>query len=126
MNKLLIANNRIERNAGKEPDSSHGGAVYAFGNTLSIVGNAFIDNSVTQWGGGLYVGAYNPGNQPTKATMTWNVYTGNRAGNSGGGCLRARRNRRSGSTVSSRQRRIEACSSAMSCSSKPRVRKISA
>ena len=27
-------------------------------NTLSITGNEFTNNSVTQWGGGLYVGAY--------------------------------------------------------------------
>ena len=43
------------------------------------------DNTVTQWGGGLYVGAFTPGNQLTTATLSGNVYRGNRAGNSGGG-----------------------------------------
>ena len=84
-NSVAIENNRIERNSGTEPDSSHGGALYLFGNTLSIVGNVFINNSVTQWGAGLYVGAFTPGNQLTKATLAWNVYRGNRAGDGGGG-----------------------------------------
>ncbi|MGI8725209.1 MAG: hypothetical protein ACR2J1_07610 [Methyloceanibacter sp.] len=76
---MSIENNRIEGNSGTEPDSAHGGALYLFGNTLDIVGNAFSNNSVTQWGAGLYVGAFTPGNQPTKATLAWNVYRGNRA-----------------------------------------------
>jgi hypothetical protein len=84
-NKVAIEGNRIEGNAGTEPDSAHGGAVYVFGNTLTFSGNLFAGNTVTQWGGGLYVGAYRPGNQPTTATLSWNVYRGNRAGNSGGG-----------------------------------------
>jgi len=84
-NTMIIESNLIEGNAGTEPDSSHGGALYLFGNTLAIVGNTFTNNSVTQWGGGLYVGAYTQGNQPTTATLTWNVYRRNRAGDGGGG-----------------------------------------
>jgi hypothetical protein len=84
-NTVSIERNLIDGNAGTQGDSSHGGAVYVFGNTLRITGNLFINNRVTQWGGGLYVGAYRPGNQPTAATMAWNVYRGNRAGNAGGG-----------------------------------------
>lgn len=84
-NTVSIENNRIDGNAGAEPDSSHGGALYLFGNTLKITANEFTNNSVTQWGAGLYVGAYTPGNQPTTATLAWNVYRGNRAGDAGGG-----------------------------------------
>lgn len=84
-NPVTIARNLIDGNAGTEPDSAHGGAVYVFGEALTITGNLFTNNRVTQWGGGLYVGAYRPGNQPSTATMSWNVYRGNKAGNSGGG-----------------------------------------
>jgi Right handed beta helix region len=84
-NTVSIEQNLIDGNSGTEPDSAHGGALYLYGNTLRIVGNTFIGNSVTQWGGGLYVGAYTEGNQPTTATLAWNVYRGNRAGDSGGG-----------------------------------------
>lgn len=84
-NAVTIARNLIDGNAGTEPDSAHGGAVYVFGEALTITGNLFTNNRVSQWGGGLYVGAYRPGNQPTTATMSWNVYRGNKAGNSGGG-----------------------------------------
>ncbi len=84
-NSVSIESNLIEGNAGIEPDAAHGGALYLFGNTLTIIGNRFIDNSVTQWGGGLYVGAYTPGNQPTTAKLAWNFYRGNRAGDGGGG-----------------------------------------
>ena len=84
-NTIVIANNLIEGNAGTEPDTAHGGGLYLFGNTLSITGNLFSNNSVTQWGGGLYVGAFTEGNQPTTANLAWNVYRANRAGNSGGG-----------------------------------------
>ena len=45
----------------------------------------FLRNTVTGWGGGLYVGAYTGGGQPTTATLAWNVYRGNSAGNAGGG-----------------------------------------
>ena len=84
-NKVSIESNLIDGNAGIEPDAAHGGALYLFGNTLIITGNEFTNNSVTQWGGGLYVGAYTQGNQPTTATLAWNVYRGNRAGDGGGG-----------------------------------------
>ena len=84
-NSVSIESNLIEANAGVEPDAAHGGALYLFGNTLNIIGNRFIDNSVTQWGAGLYVGAFTPGNQPTTATLAWNFYRGNRAGDGGGG-----------------------------------------
>jgi uncharacterized protein DUF1565 len=84
-NSVSVEQNLVEGNSGTEPGSAHGGGLYLFGNTLRIVGNTFVDNSVTQWGGGLYVGAYTEGNQPTTATLAWNVYRGNRAGDSGGG-----------------------------------------
>ncbi|MGD9915550.1 MAG: hypothetical protein AB7S80_15840 [Rhizobiaceae bacterium] len=84
-NSVVVARNRIERNAGTEPDSSHGGALYLFVNKLSVEANRFIGNSVTGWGGGLYVGAYPAGGQFTNARISWNFYTGNRAGISGGG-----------------------------------------
>ena len=84
-NTVVIENNLIDANKGTEPGAAHGGGLYLFGNTLRITGNTFTNNTVTQWGGGLYVGAFTPGNQPTTATLAWNVYRGNRAGNAGGG-----------------------------------------
>ncbi|MGW9820513.1 uncharacterized protein DUF1565 [Methylorubrum extorquens] len=84
-NAVLIANNLIEGSAGTEPDGSHGGGLYLFGKKLTVTGNAFVRNTVTQWGGGLYVGAFTAGKVTTDARMSWNVYVGNRAGNSGGG-----------------------------------------
>ncbi len=84
-NSVTIENNIIDANAGTEPEGSHGGGLYLFGNTLTITSNVFTNNSVTQWGGGLYVGAYTPGNQPTTATLSHNIYRGNRAGDGGGG-----------------------------------------
>lgn len=84
-NSVLIEGNRFERNQGAEPDSAHGGGLYLFVNDLTIRGNSFIGNAVAQWGGGLFVGAYTPGGQFTTARLAWNVYRGNRAGNSGGG-----------------------------------------
>ena len=84
-NTVVVERNLIEGNSGVEPAASHGGALYLFGNTLRITGNLFINNRVTQWGGGLYVGAYTQGNQPTTATLNWNVYRANRAGDAGGG-----------------------------------------
>jgi hypothetical protein len=83
-NKLLVADNLVEGNAGTASDS-HGGGLYLFGKELTITGNAFVGNTVTQWGGGLFVGAYTPGGQHTNATLRWNIYRDNRAGNSGGG-----------------------------------------
>jgi disaggregatase-related protein/uncharacterized protein DUF1565 len=84
-NTVLVANNLVDNNHGTEKDGSHGGAIYLFGKTLTVTGNLLTNNSVTQWGGGLYVGAWTEGNQFTTATMSWNVYRGNRAGNGGGG-----------------------------------------
>lgn len=84
-NRVTIEGNLIEANVGAEPDSSHGGGLYLFGNTLEILGNLFLDNRVTQWGGGLFIGANTTGNQHTTAMLRGNVYRGNRAGNSGGG-----------------------------------------
>jgi hypothetical protein len=84
-NHVVIARNLIDDNHGLEPDASHGGALYLFGSRLTIEGNLFTNNSVTQWGGGLFIGEYTPGGQTTTAKLLWNVYRGNRAGNSGGG-----------------------------------------
>lgn len=84
-NEVTLEDNLVQANAGTEATGSHGGAFYLFGNTLTITGNAFINNSVTQWGAGLYVGAFTPGNQPTTATLSRNFYRGNRAGDGGGG-----------------------------------------
>ena len=84
-NTVSLENNHVEANSGTEPGSAHGGAFYIFGNKLSVTGNLFVGNSVTMWGGGLYIGAFTPGNQPTTATVARNVYRGNRAGDSGGG-----------------------------------------
>lgn len=84
-NTVRIENNRIDANAGVEPDSSHGGAIYVFVNKISIIGNTFTNNTVTNWGAGLYVGAYRAGGQIVSATMAWNVYKGNKAGVAGGG-----------------------------------------
>lgn len=84
-NTIVVANNLVDANAGTEPDSSHGGAFYFFVNNLTVTGNLFTNNTVTQWGAGLFVGAYTAGGQITNATMRWNIYKGNKAGNSGGG-----------------------------------------
>ena len=84
-NEILVANNWVDGNAGTEPGSAHGGGFYFFVNKLTVTGNLFTANTVTQWGAGLFVGAYTAGGQFTNATMRWNVYRGNKAGNSGGG-----------------------------------------
>jgi disaggregatase-related protein len=84
-NTVTIERNLIDGNAGTEPGASHGGAFYVFGNALRITGNLFTRNSVTQWGAGLYIGAWTEGGQFTTATLSWNVYRDNRAGNGGGG-----------------------------------------
>jgi hypothetical protein len=52
---------------------------------VRVNGNLFTRNSVTQWGGGLYIGAWTEGKHFTTATLNWNVYRDNRAGNGGGG-----------------------------------------
>lgn len=82
---VLVSGNLVDGNSGTEPDSSHGGGLYLFANRLTVTGNLFTDNRVTQWGGGLYIGAWTAGGHFTNARMSWNVYRGNRAGNSGGG-----------------------------------------
>ena len=82
---LLIADNVVDDNHGTEPGASHGGAFYLLGGTLTITGNLFTNNSVTQWGGGMVVAAWTEAGQFTTAKMSWNVYRGNRAGNGGGG-----------------------------------------
>jgi hypothetical protein len=84
-NTVVIERNLVDGNSGTEPSASHGGALYLFGKTLRINGNLFTRNSVTQWGGGLYVGADYASNQKTSASLNWNVYRDNRAGNGGGG-----------------------------------------
>ncbi len=84
-NTVVFEGNFVDGNAGTEPDGAHGGGLYFFGNTLRVTNNLITNNTVTQWGGGLYIGAFTPGNQPTTATLKGNVYLGNRAGDSGGG-----------------------------------------
>jgi hypothetical protein len=84
-NSIVIEGNRIDGNSGTEPEAAHGGALYLFGKKLKIVGNEFTNNSVTQWGGGLYVGAAVESGVKTDASLAWNIYRGNRAGNGGGG-----------------------------------------
>jgi hypothetical protein len=84
-NTIAIERNLVDNNHGTERETSHGGAVYVFGRTVRITGNLFTRNSVTQWGGGLYIGAWADGKQFTTANLNWNVYRDNRAGNGGGG-----------------------------------------
>ena len=84
-NSVVVVNNLVEGNAGTAPDDSHGGGLYLFANKLTVTGNLIVGNKVTQWGGGLFVGAWNPGGHFTTATMSFNIYRDNRAGNSGGG-----------------------------------------
>jgi hypothetical protein len=82
---VAIERNLVDGNAGTEPEASHGGAIYVFGKTLRITGNLFTRNTVTQWGAGLFIGAWTEGGTFTTATLAWNVYRDNRAGNGGGG-----------------------------------------
>jgi hypothetical protein len=84
-NTVVIERNLIDGNAGMEPDSSHGGGLYLFGKTLRITGNHFMRNTVTRWGGALYIGADYSSGQETTAALNWNVYRSNRAGIAGGG-----------------------------------------
>ena len=84
-NSVAVLNNLVKENAGTEPGSSHGGALYFFNNRLTVAGNEFVGNSVTGWGAGLYLGAFPAGGQHTNARLSWNVYRGNRAGIAGGG-----------------------------------------
>ena len=84
-NKVTVESNLVDGNSGSGEGAAHGGGMFLGGNTLSIVGNEFVNNVVAMWGGGLIVAAYTAGNQPTTATLAWNVYRANRAGDSGGG-----------------------------------------
>ena len=84
-NTVTIESNLVDGNSGTAEGAAHGGGMFLGGYTLSIVGNEFVNNVVTMWGGGLILAAYTAGNQPTTATLAWNVYRGNRAGDSGGG-----------------------------------------
>lgn len=84
-NSVSITRNLVDANAGTEPVISHGGGLYLFANDLTLTANEFTGNTVTGWGGGLYVGAYTGGGQQTTARLSWNVYRGNRAGDAGGG-----------------------------------------
>lgn len=84
-NTVAITGNLIDSNAGTEVQISHGGGLYLFANQLTLTDNAFVNNRVTGWGAGLYVGAFTGGGQFTSAKLTWNTYRGNRAGIAGGG-----------------------------------------
>ena len=84
-NTVTIEGNWIDNNHGTEPETSHGGAVYLFGTTLRVTGNLFTRNTVTKWGGALFVGADVGSGQKTNASLNWNVYRGNSAGVAGGG-----------------------------------------
>lgn len=84
-NTIVVSNNLVDRNSGTESDSAHGGGFYFFVNNLTVTGNLFTANSVTKWGGGLFIGAYTAGGQFTNAKLKYNVYMGNKAGSSGGG-----------------------------------------
>ena len=84
-NTVAIIGNLVDSNAGTEVQISHGGGLYLFANRLTVTDNAFVNNRVTGWGAGLYIGAFTGGGQFTSAKLTWNTYRGNRAGNAGGG-----------------------------------------
>lgn len=84
-NTVTVERNLVDGNSGTAEGAAHGGGMFLGGDTLNIVGNEFVNNVVTMWGGGLIIAAYTQGNQPTTATLAWNVYRGNRAGDSGGG-----------------------------------------
>lgn len=82
---VTVARNLVDGNAGTQGNDSHGGAFYFFGKNLKVIGNLFTNNTVTGWGGGLYLGAWPAGGNFTNAVISWNVYRGNRAGGAGGG-----------------------------------------
>ena len=84
-NSVSVESNLVDSNSGTAEGAAHGGGMFLGGYSVSIVGNAFVNNVVTMWGGGLIIAAYTAGNQPTTATLAWNLYRGNRAGDSGGG-----------------------------------------
>ncbi|MDT5336264.1 MAG: hypothetical protein QOD90_1769 [Mycobacterium sp.] len=82
---VTFANNVVDGNSGDEAESAHGGGIYLFATKLTITGNVFTNNTVTGWGGGLFVGSDPSGDQHTTASLSWNVFRGNAAGNAGGG-----------------------------------------
>ena len=82
---IAITGNLVDSNAGSEAGTSHGGGFYLFANKLTVSANEFTRNTVTGWGGGLYVGADTGGGKQTTAQLSWNVYRDNRAGIYGGG-----------------------------------------
>lgn len=84
-NTILVERNLIDGNVGSEPQNSHGGGLYFFATTLRVNGNVFIRNTVSGWGGGLFIGADIGSGQKTTATLNWNVYRDNRASIAGGG-----------------------------------------
>ncbi len=84
-NSVWLSNNRVDSNAGNQPDISHGGGLYLFANDLTLTGNEITSNTVTAWGAGLYIGAFTGGGQQTTAHLSWNVYRDNRAAAAGGG-----------------------------------------
>jgi hypothetical protein len=84
-NTVVIEKNLIKENEGNEPQISHGGGLYLFTNRITVRANAFVKNSVTGWGAGLYVGAFTGGGQHTSANLAWNLYQDNGAGIAGGG-----------------------------------------
>jgi len=84
-NSVTIAQNLFTGNLGTETQIGHGGGLYLFATNLAIVGNTFVGNRVTGWGGGLYVGAFTGGGLQTNATLNGNIYRRNRAGVYGGG-----------------------------------------
>ncbi|MGE0790897.1 MAG: right-handed parallel beta-helix repeat-containing protein [Sandaracinaceae bacterium] len=79
---VVVERNRVEANEGVDTDC-HGGGLHLRASDLVVRGNDFLDNRCTSWGAGLYAGSQPP--QRTSARLEWNVYRGNRAGNSGGG-----------------------------------------
>ena len=82
---VSLTGNLVDANVGTEAGTSHGGGFYLFAKTLVLTANLFTANTVTGWGGGLYVGADSGSGQETTATLAWNVYLDNRAGIYGGG-----------------------------------------
>jgi len=84
-NTLVIEGNLIDGNAGVEPTSALGGALYLFVNRIAIRDNLFTGNTVAQRGAGLYLGAFTTGGQQTSATLARNVFRANRAAVAGGG-----------------------------------------
>ncbi len=84
-NTMVIESNLIDGNAGIEPTSALGGALYLFVNRVAIRDNLFSGNTVTQQGAGLYLGAFTAGGQQTSASLARNIYRANRAGVAGGG-----------------------------------------